>query len=118
MSARLVIAGLAAACPSLLGCDRASTDPRNPSRPSFITYGTLDGNAHPAVVLVVMDVGGQPAFRCSGTLIAPKVVLTAGHCAGEPGEFSGVRIFTESDGHDGHNNHPLAGPNTNQATAW
>src|SRR3989454_4849802 len=95
MSARLVIAVLAAACLSLLGCDRVSTDPRNPSRPSFITHGALDGNDHPAVVLIVMDVAGQPAFRCSGTLIAPKVVLTAGHCAGEPGEFSGVRIFTD-----------------------
>ena len=95
MKARLVIPALAAACVSLLGCDRVATDPR-PYRPSFITNGALDGNDHPAVVLIVMDVAGQPAFRCSGTLIAPKVVLTAGHCAGEPGEFSGVRIFTES----------------------
>src|SRR2546426_11117199 len=118
MSARLVIAVLAAACLSLLGCDRVSTGPRNPSRPSFITHGALDGNDHPAVVLIVMDVAGQPAFRCSGTLIAPKVVLTAGHCAGEPGEFSGVRIFTESDVQDGNNNFPFAGPNTIEAVAW
>jgi len=119
MSARLVIAVLAAACLSLLGCDRVSTDPRNPSRPSFITHGALDGNDHPAVVLIVMDVAGQPAFRCSGTLIAPKVVLTAGHCAGEPGEFSGVRIFTESDVQDGNNTYPFAGgPNSVEATAW
>ncbi len=78
----------------------------------------LDGNAHPAVVLVVMDVDGDPAFRCSGTLIAPKVVLTAGHCAGEPGEFSGVRIFTESDVENGNNNFPFAGPNTVEAAEW
>jgi secreted trypsin-like serine protease len=88
------------------------------NRTSSITNGTLDGDAHPAVVLVVMDVGGKPAFRCSGTFIAPEVVLTAGHCAGEPGEFSGMRIFTESDVQHGHNNYPLAGPNTIEAASW
>src|SRR5438067_10603881 len=119
MRARLVSAVLAVACVTLPGCDRVSTDLRNPSRPSFITYGAVDGNAHPAVVLIVMDVAGKPTFRCSATLIAPKVVLTAGHCAGEPGEFSGVRIFTESDVQDGNNTYPFAGgPNSVEATAW
>jgi V8-like Glu-specific endopeptidase len=78
----------------------------------------VDGNAHPAVVLIVMDIDGRPAFRCSGTLIAPTVVLTAGHCAGEPGEFSGLRVFTESDVENGNNNFPFAGPNTIEATEW
>ena len=118
MKARLVIPVLAAACVSLLGCDRVPTAARSPGRPSFITDGALDGNAHPAVVLLVMDIDGQPAFRCSATLIAPKLVLTAGHCAGEPGEFSGMRIFTESDVQDGHNNYPFAGPNTIEAVEW
>src|SRR3954468_20898745 len=86
--------------------------------PSRITYGTLDGNSHPAVVLLVMDIAGAPAFRCSGTLLSPRVVLTAGHCAGEPGEFSGMRIFTESDVENGNNNYPFAGPNTIEAVEW
>jgi hypothetical protein len=118
MRARLVIPVLAAACVILLGCDNASTGPHNPYRPSFITYGSLDGDAHPAVVLIIMDVNKVPAFRCSGTLIAPKVVLTAGHCAGEPGEFSGVRIFAEADvQHDP--TYPFGGgPNTVEAVAW
>jgi hypothetical protein len=119
MTPRINFPALAIACLILIGCDRAVTDPvRVPDRPSFITNGALDGNAHPAVVLIVMDVGGQPAFRCSGTLIAPKLVVTAGHCAGEPGEFSAVRIFTEADVEDGNNNFPFAGPNTVEAASW
>jgi secreted trypsin-like serine protease len=85
---------------------------------SAITHGNLDGDAHPAVVLVVMDVGGEPAQRCTGTLIAPTVVLTAGHCTGEPGEFSGMRVFAEPDV-DADTTFPgPGGPNTVEASAW
>ena len=118
MRARTLIPTLAAVCIGLLGCDRVVTNLPPSDRPSFITYGSLDGNAHPAVVLIVMDVAGKPAFRCSGTLIAPRLVLTAGHCAGEPGEFSGMRVFTEADVENGNNNYPFAGPNTVEATEW
>jgi V8-like Glu-specific endopeptidase len=120
MTARTFISALAVACLIPLACDQApTTHPLAPDRPSLITNGVVDQNAHPAVVLIVMDIGGQPAFRCSGTLIAPKVVLTAGHCAGEPGEFSGMRIFTESNVQDGNNNYPFAGPNnTIEAELW
>ncbi len=118
MRARILIPTLAACCGGLVGCDRAVTNLPASDRPSFITYGSLDGNTHPAVVLIVMDIAGEPAFRCSGTLIAPKVVLTAGHCAGEPGEFSGMRVFTESDVENGNNNYPFAGANTIEAKEW
>ena len=114
MRARFLSALLAAV--GLLGCETTSTGPQHAYKPSFITDGSLDGNAHPAVVLLVMDVAGKPAFRCSATLIAPKVVLTAGHCAGEPGEFSGMRIFNEADvQHDP--TYPFSGgPNTIDAS--
>jgi len=46
-----------------------------------ITNGQPDGDAHPYVGLLVFDdAPGHPAWRCSGSLIAPNVVLTAGHC--------------------------------------
>jgi len=118
MRARFLIPAVAAAVISPLGCDSVATAPQKAYPPSFITYGTVDDNAHPAVVLIVMDVAGEPAFRCSGTLIAPKVVLTAGHCAGQPREFSGMRVFTESDVQNGNNNYPFAGPNTIEAVEW
>ena len=118
MKTRLLVPVVAAGL-GLLGCDRVATAPERAFKPSFITNGVLDGNAHPAVVLLVMDVAGKPAFRCSATLLAPKVVLTAGHCAGQPGEFSGMRIFTESDVQNGNNTYPFAGgPNSIEASEW
>ena len=117
---RPILAALAAAASmGFLACDQSPTTPDVAGNPSFITHGTLDGDAHPAVVLIVMDVAGAPAFRCSGTLIAPTFVLTAGHCAGEPGEFTGIRVFTESDVQNGDNNYPFGGgANTIEAVAW
>lgn len=121
MRTRSLLPVVAVACLLLLpACEKSvSTEPlAPPSGSSRITNGDVDGSAHPAVILIVMDVAGSPAFRCSGTLIAPKLVLTAGHCAGEPGEFSGMRIFTESDVQNGNNNYPFPGPNTIEAIAW
>ena len=81
----------------------------------------LDGDGHPGVVLIIMEVGGQPTYRCSGTLLTPTVVLTAGHCTNNyPGApFTGMRIFTESDVQNGDNNYPFGGGNnTVEAVDW
>ena len=92
-------------------------------RTQAVTDGHVDGNRHPAVLLLLMEVGGQPAFRCSGTLLSPTVLLTAGHCTnGFPDEdYSGMRVFTESDVQGGigvTNNYPFAGPNAVEAVSW
>ena len=84
-------------------------------RPKAVTDGRLDGNAHPAVVLLLMEVEHAPAFRCSATLLSPTIVLTAGHCTNNfPGSlYMGMRVFTESDVEAGigtTNNYPFAGP--------
>ena len=92
-------------------------------RTQAVTDGKLDGNAHPAVVLLLMEVGGQPAFRCTGTLLSATVLLTAGHCTNNfPGSpYTGMRVFTESDVQAGigvTNNYPFAGPNSVEAISW
>ena len=85
-----------------------------------VTDGELDGEGHPHVVLLLMEIGGAPAFRCSGTLLSATVLLTAGHCTNDfPGEpYSGMRVFTESDVQNGDNNYPFAGPNSVEAVSW
>ena len=91
------------------------------ANPAFaITFGELDGDGHPHVVLLLLEVDGEPMYRCSGTLLSPTVVLTAGHCTSDYpyGEYSGIRVFTESDVDNGDNNYPYAGPNSIEADRW
>ena len=85
-----------------------------------ITDGELDGDAHPYVVLLIMDVGGEPMWRCSGTLLSATVLLTAGHCTDNfpDAPYTGMRVFTEADVQNGNNNYPYAGPNTVEAVSW
>jgi Trypsin len=44
--------------------------------------GTPDGNGHPNVGLSVFLYHNIPLWRCTGTMVAAKVYLTAGHCTG------------------------------------
>jgi V8-like Glu-specific endopeptidase len=47
--------------------------------------GSLDGNGHPYVgLMVAQDASGAPLWRCSGTLMSPTIFLTAGHCTEAP----------------------------------
>jgi len=46
-----------------------------------IQNGQPDGDQHPYVGLVVFyDADGHPLSRCSGSFIAPRLFMTAGHC--------------------------------------
>jgi Trypsin len=44
--------------------------------------GTPDGNGHPNVGLSVFLYHNIPLWRCTGTMVAAKVYVTAGHCTG------------------------------------
>lgn len=86
-----------------------------------ITEGELDGEDHPHVVLLVMDVGGVPTYRCSAVMLTSTVVLTAGHCTSNfPGSpYTGMRVFTESDVDGGDNSYPTCdGGNCIEAASW
>lgn len=60
-----------------------------------ITGGELDGEGHPHVGMMIADIDGEPQWRCSGTLIAPRVFLTAGHCVGDGA--TAARVWFDSD---------------------
>jgi hypothetical protein len=52
-----------------------------PTSAGAVTSGTSDGNTHSNVGALVADLPGSGlTVVCSGTLIAPTVFLTAGHC--------------------------------------
>jgi len=65
---------------------------------SAITDGQPDGNGHPYVALMVaQDSGGNPLWRCSGTLMSPTVYLTAGHCTEAPAAHAEIFFASHID---------------------
>ena len=60
-----------------------------------ITFGQPDGNDHPHVGTLLFVQNGDGYFSCSGTLISPTKMLTAGHCvegAGNTNDVTYVRF--------------------------
>jgi hypothetical protein len=62
---------------------------------SAITDGQRD-EVHTNVG-VVRFTTSEGRFRCSGTLISPTVVLTAGHCTGVDGAYPATNVFVSFD---------------------
>jgi hypothetical protein len=58
---------------------------------SAVTDGQRDEVHTNVGVIRFTTVAGR--FRCSGTLISPTVVLTAGHCTGETGESPATNVY-------------------------
>src|ERR671934_185108 len=75
-----------------------------------ITDGALDGNNHPYVgLMVAQDKKGNPLWRCSGTLIAPKLFLTAGHCTEAPAAHAEIWFASDVDAGRPGNGYPFTG---------
>jgi hypothetical protein len=55
-----------------------------------ITFGEPDGGAHPYVGTLLFVQNGVGYYSCTGTLLSPTVMLTAGHCVEEYGNTNDV----------------------------
>jgi len=63
-----------------------------------ITGNYVKDFEHPFVGLVVFyDAAGQFLWRCSGSLISPTKLVTAGHCADTAGGAASARVYFQQD---------------------
>lgn len=73
----------------LTACSSVSTSPEDVFRP-LVTFGSYDGEAHPHVGTLLFVQNGVGYYSCSGTLLSPTVMLTAGHCVEGEGQVNEV----------------------------
>jgi hypothetical protein len=83
---------------TLAACDSVTDPAVETPDPSFITFGSPDGNDHPHVGTLMFVQNGIGFFSCSGTLLSSTVMLTAGHCVESEGNTNDVTYvrFTEN----------------------
>lgn len=63
-----------------------------------VTGDFVEDNEHPFVGLVVFyDANGDFVWRCTGSLLTPTVLLTAGHCADTVGGAVTARVYFQQD---------------------
>ena len=77
-----------AACTDVAGGPVAPGVRSAPDAPSLITFGAPDAG-HPHVGAVIFQRGGS-FYSCTGTLISPTVMVTAGHCVESEGKLNTV----------------------------
>lgn len=89
----------------------AATDRRGRGRARpKVTDGSLDGEAHPYVgLMVAQDKDGNPLWRCSGTLLSPTLFVTAGHCTESPAAHAEIWFASDVDAGIPGNGYPYSG---------
>ncbi|MCW3020563.1 MAG: peptidase and chymotrypsin/Hap [Solirubrobacterales bacterium] len=97
----LCVAGVVAL---LAGATGAAAQTHSSSRPHALAHVAIIGGAPAASAAFpwlaeVIDVRGSEAVECSGSVVAPRLVLTAGHCvenmrSGAPYPVSGFSVLT------------------------
>jgi secreted trypsin-like serine protease len=102
---RFVSPGRLAPAIGALLCAVALAAPAAPAqRPPAVAHTSIIGGraaqagSFPSLAYVI-DIQGKYAYQCTGTVVAPSLVLTAGHCAENPStgvryKPSGYRIVT------------------------
>jgi secreted trypsin-like serine protease len=77
------------------------------STASAITWGQPDNGEHPNVGTLLFVQNGVGYYSCTGTMIAPRVMLTAGHCVEGNDQINDVTyVRFEEDALSGIGNHP------------
>lgn len=75
-----------------------------------ITWGEPDDGAHPNVVALLFVQNGVGFYSCTGTLLTPWVVVTAGHCTEGNGEVNNLTLVrANEDALEGIGDYPSTG---------
>lgn len=104
-----------------MGCGVVSEAPATPRRADELVGGTVDDGGFRDVVMLravfTNDAGATQGFACTGTVITPRVVLTAAHCLNENGGPSGYAL-TGVFFHNFDVAPPTNGPQWVASTMW
>lgn len=85
---------------SLTACSDVADSPTGPDGvggPSLVTFGQPDDGAHPQVGVLLFVQNGVGYYSCTGTLLSPTIMLTAGHCVESEGNENTVTYVRFAD---------------------